>query len=224
MDKDTMEGMSPGNWGRVGPAPAHAEKGNYNNMFDDNGHFIGWVNPKAGKFFGPEAFPALEAAAAAGGGEATPARMPMAAADRALQAKAIGRAAPPLIDEIQRLRGKVGNMEDYWEKAKLSLTPGGTPFADPDLAGLTSLLVTFAALQPAAHGVKGLRAIEAFEGSIGGIPKNPDALIASIRKTVQGTSALIPPARGGGATTPATPPVGGGGKINFRPSTRQPGT
>jgi len=219
MDKDTMEEMSPGNWVRVGPAPAHAEQGNYNNMFDDNGHFIGWVNPKAGKFFGPEAFPALEAAAAAGGGEATPQRMSAAAQSRAEQAKTIARAAPPIISEIGRLKSKIGNMSDYWKQITM-----GSPIADAELAGLAAELVSFAALQPAAHGARGLQAIQAFEKAIGGIPKDADALIAAIQGTVKTTGALIPPARGGGATTPATPPVGGGGKINFRPSTRQPGT
>jgi len=216
MGDRTYEELSTGQWTDIGPAPPHAEQGNYMNMFDNDGHFLGWANPKSGRMVGPDAFPALQAAA--GGAEVTPQRMSAAAQGRAEQAKAIARAAPPIISEINRLKPKIGNLSDYWKQITM-----GSPIADAELAGLAAELVSFAALQPAAHGARGLQAIKAFESAIGGIPKDADALIAAIQGTVKTTGALIPPARGGGATTPATPAVGGGAKIDFRPSTRPGG-
>ena len=208
MGDRTMEEMETGKWVDVGPAPPHAEPGNYNAVYDQtSGDFLGWANPKSQRFVGPESFPAGGAQAMAG---ATPAKLPAATQDRANQARAIARGAPPLIAEINRIRAKIGNMNDYWKQVTM-----GSPIADKDLARVAAQLVSFAALQPAAHGARGLQAIKAFEKAIGGIPKDPDALIQAIEGTVAGTSALIPP-RPGQANAPAAAP----GKVQFTPSTR----
>ena len=195
MGDRTYEEMETGKWTDIGAAPPHAEPGNYVSMYDENGNFTGWANPKSGRSVGPDAFAAAGAIVGPG---ATPQKLPTATQDRAQQARAIGRAAPPLISEIQRLRSKIGNVNDYWKQITM-----GSPIADKELAGLAAELVSFAALQPAAHGSRGLQAIKAFEKAIGGIPKDPDALIAAIEGTVRTTGALIPPGPAGQAAAPA---------------------
>jgi hypothetical protein len=104
---------------------------------------------------------------------------------RQQQGSVIKSAGDDLIKEIEAKRGKVGNLGSYWDQAK-----NGTPISDPDVAGLMTSLASFAALQPTLHGFRGTEALKGFENIIGGIPKNPDALIASIR-SIQKTAGNV---------------------------------
>ena len=53
-----------------------------------------------------------------------------------------------------------------------------------------SKLHSFAALQPKLHGFRSSDAMKGFESIIGGVPKNPDALIEAI-KGVQSTANMV---------------------------------
>jgi hypothetical protein len=116
------------------------------------------------------------------------------------QAGAIERAGDNLITAINQNKGKFGNMQAIFNNAFL-----GTPLDDPVAHGLAVQIASFAALQPALHGSKGLKAMQEFERLIGGLPTNPDALIAGIQ-SIQGTAGAIrnQPTAGGA-------PAGGGG-------------
>lgn len=88
----------------------------------------------------------------------------------------IQTAGEHLIDVLNQNRDAVGNMEAYWKKAK-----NNTPFADPTQSYINNLLQSYIALQPALHGFRSQEAMQHFEKSIGGTPKNVDALIAAIK-------------------------------------------
>lgn len=133
-------------------------------------------------------------------------------ASRANQAAVIKESGDNLIKEIDSKAGKVGNLGSYWKQYI-----NGTPISDPQVSGLMTSLASFAALQPALHGFRGAQALKEFEKSIGGIPKDPEALKASIR-SIQGTAGIVekhgapqtvkPPAPSGGPTAaPADPRV-----------------
>lgn len=126
---------------------------------------------------------------------ATPTQM----LNREGQARIIRSAGDQLVSSIERNRGKLGNLGSYWTQAT-----NGTPIADPDTAGLMAQLSSFAALQPTLHGFRSEAALKGFEHIIGGVPKNPDALISAIR-AIQGTAEII---EGGGGR--ANQPAGGG--------------
>lgn len=113
----------------------------------------------------------------------------------AAQAGAITRAGANLTQEIEANRAKLGNVSDFVKKAFL-----GTPFADPDLQYMAALLASYAALNPAMHGFRGQNALEQFEKIVGGIPTNPDALIASIRAISETAGAINPSLRNAPAT------------------------
>lgn len=112
-------------------------------------------------------------------------RLNAATQTRQDQAKVIKTAGDQLIAEIERNRGKVGNLGSYWKQFT-----NGSPIADKDVSGLMAQLASFAALQPALHGFRGQQALEGFEKIIGGVPKNPDALEAAIR-AIQGTAGVV---------------------------------
>jgi hypothetical protein len=108
-----------------------------------------------------------------------------AVANRKYSADVVTKAGDSLIASIEKNRGKVGNLGSYWNQAT-----NNTPISDPDTAGLMTQIATFAALQPGLHGFRGGNAMKEFEKIIGGVPKNPDALIASI-KAIQGTAKIM---------------------------------
>jgi hypothetical protein len=116
--------------------------------------------------------------------------------------------ADTLIHDIQANRAKLGSLE-AWVKSKGL----DTPIADPVLARLQSELASFAALQPAQHGFRATTAMEAFEKIIGGLQKNPDATIESIKGINEVTSQALPKTAPGGAknapAAPAAPSEGG---------------
>lgn len=110
-----------------------------------------------------------------------------------------------LIASIEKNRDKLGNVESYWKQYT-----NGSPIADPDVSGLMAQLASFAALQPKLHGFRSAGAVHAFEGMIGGIPKNPDALISAI-KAAQGTANVVQqagtPRTSNGGPAPSAGPV-----------------
>jgi len=109
----------------------------------------------------------------------------------AAQAGAVSRAGADLISEINAHKNKLGNPHAIIQSALL-----GTPWADPETAGLRAQIGTFAALQPSMHGFKGMNAVQQFEKILGGIPNNPDALIAAIQ-AIQKTAGAINPSLAG---------------------------
>jgi len=119
------------------------------------------------------------------------------------QAGAVQRAGGDLINEINAHRNKMGSMRAIIESAIL-----GTPWADPETAGLRTQIGTFAALQPSMHGFKGMNAVNHFIALLGGIPNNPDALIKSIQ-AISRTSGAINPNLGGGNAGGDAPAAGG---------------
>jgi hypothetical protein len=114
-------------------------------------------------------------------------------AGREAQAGTVERAGENLIQTLTAHREKVGNVGAIIQSAFL-----GTPLADPELAGVATELGSFAALQPALHGFRGQRAMEEFQRLIGGVPKNVDALIASIKSIERIAGAVAPPVQQGG--------------------------
>lgn len=118
------------------------------------------------------------------------------------QANVINNAGDALIEEIGANKGKFGNMQAIFNSAFLR-----TPIADPTSARLAAELASFAALQPKLHGFRGQQAMDEFERMIGGLPKNPDALIESIRG-IQNTAGMVegsPRQRGSAAAAGSVP-------------------
>lgn len=105
----------------------------------------------------------------------------------AAQAGAVDRAATDLIAQIEAHKDKLGNPSAIIQSAIL-----GTPWADRQTAKLRSQIATFAALQPSMHGFRGQDAMRQFEKILGGIPNNPDALIASINGITRTAGAINP--------------------------------
>lgn len=98
-----------------------------------------------------------------------------AAQGRASQAESIIEAGNNLKAEIDKHKDKIGNLGSYWHQFS-----NGTPIADPDTARLMSEIASYAALQPAMHGMRGGAVMKEFEKMVGGVPKNPEALKAAI--------------------------------------------
>lgn len=94
---------------------------------------------------------------------------------RSAQAGSIIEAGNNLKAEIDKHKDKLGNLGGYWNQAV-----NGTPIADPDTARLMSEIASYAALQPAMHGMRGGQVMKEFEKMVGGVPKNPEALKAAI--------------------------------------------
>ena len=121
------------------------------------------------------------------------------------QAAAIEKLGPQIIADINANREILGNLSSYY-KQWLS----GTPVGDPKAGELMAELMSFAATQPALHAFRSTNAMEAFEKMVGGLAKNPDAIIASINgmmKLPQTFTNL--PQRGGSQKGGNTPPAGG---------------
>jgi uncharacterized membrane protein YeaQ/YmgE (transglycosylase-associated protein family) len=120
----------------------------------------------------------------------------------AAQAGAVERAGAELIQTLEANKKDLGTLGAWIGKYGLN-----TPIADPKLASIQTKLASFAALNPAMHGAKGLQAMEHFTRVIGGAQQNPDATIASIRAIV-GTAHAINPGIGpqeGGGNAPQRP-------------------
>ena len=119
------------------------------------------------------------------------------------QAGAVQRAGNDLITDIKNNRKSLGNVKAIVNSAFL-----GTPLDDPKAKSLAVKLASYAALNPAMHGAKGMQAIKAFEQMVGGIPDNPDALIAAIQGISQTAGAINPNLSGGESGASGAPPPG----------------
>jgi len=119
----------------------------------------------------------------------------------AAQAGAVERAGTQVIQDLEANRAELGTLGAWVEKYGLN-----TPIADPKLARIQAELGSFAALNPAMHGSRGLAAIQHFEKLIGGLQQNPDASIEGIRGIIQ-TAHSINPGQGqqGGAESGGPP-------------------
>lgn len=127
------------------------------------------------------------------------------------QASAIRKTGDALIREIEAKKLKVGNIGSYWEQFV-----NGGPISDPDIAGLMTSLSSFAALQPKLHGFRSHDAMREFANIIGGVPKDAEALKASIR-SIQNTAEIME--RMGRIQTPGAAPAAGGPVRKFNPAT-----
>ena len=173
--------MARNEYAMAGQKPT-AEPGNYVPVPDpsDPLHKIaGWVDPKSGHFR-----PITDIPGMAGNAEIKPTGQE---ASREGQAQVVGRAGDGLIKTIQSNRESIGNVDAIIKSAFLQ-----TPLSDPKQAGVAAEIASFAALQPAMHGFRDNRPWIKFEKIIGGIPKNPDALISSI-KAIQKTAGYFNP-------------------------------
>lgn len=125
---------------------------------------------------------------------------------RSQQANVIDETSQNLINHIQAAASKIGPV--MGRVGSLERFLGNPP---PEFAGIANELQTYIALQPAAHGMTGMRAVKAFERGNGGLIQTPEALIAAIKGGVTG---LGPMMEAGTNWTPANgralPTVGGG--------------
>lgn len=103
------------------------------------------------------------------------------------QAGAVIRAGNGLVDDLTANKAQLGTLQ-AWVKSKGL----NTPIADPKLANLQAKLATFAALQPAMHAFRSHSALETFDAIVGGLQKNPDATIQSIKGILSTSGSILP--------------------------------
>ena len=103
------------------------------------------------------------------------------------QAGAVERAGADLLNTLQANKKDLGTLGAWVAKYGLN-----TPIADPKLAGIQAQMGSFAALNPAMHGARGLQAIQHFEKLIGGLQQNPDASIAGIQAIINTAHEINP--------------------------------
>ena len=119
------------------------------------------------------------------------------------QAGAVTRAGSDLIKEVQANPDKFGNVSAILNSAFL-----GTPLSDPVSSRLASQIRSFAALNPSMHGFRGKDALDEFAKLLGGLPNNPDSLVAGIQGILSTAGSINPAlqgASGGAAPTGGTP-------------------
>lgn len=202
-DKTYQYDPSGDTWKEVGKAPinvtraGNAPVGGFTQpVVNAAGDTVGWINPK---LQGDAAFRPVtsipSAAAAAGGNGALPMKPSGQTASRMQQGDAIQKAGDNLIADVRARASKMGNWSNFWKQMT-----SGTPLADPDQNYLANQIMSFAALQPAAHGARGLQAIQAFEKAVGGTPTNIEAFIAGVQGIQRGLQPLRP-------STPQNPQI-----------------
>ena len=113
---------------------------------------------------------------------------PGATGGKQYQAIVINNAGSELINQIEQHKDKFGNVQAILNSAFLN-----TPVADPESARLAAQLASFAALQPQLHGFRGQNALNEFEKMIGGLPKNPEALVSSIQGIMKTAGVVASP-------------------------------
>lgn len=192
-------------------AAGKQEPGSFIPVNDANGSVVGWANPKSRDWVPVGAIADGAVGQAAGGqGGSIPMKPTGQTESRDAQAAVVNRAADNLISDIQKNKSKLGNMEAIVHSALLN-----TPWADPETSELRAEIASFAALNPAMHGFRGASALAQFEKIIGGIPNNPDAMIAALRGIQKTTQAFKAPAAG---ETAAPSQTGGGGFAAWKAS------
>jgi hypothetical protein len=130
---------------------------------------------------------------------------------RADQGRAIVESANSLKKFIDTNPQVFGNLDSYWKKFV-----NDTPISDPMASKAMTELASFAALQPALHGMRSHDAMREFAKMIGGIPKNPESLKAAIDGIVD--SAATPMINAGSTRHGGNPPAqGGAGKAQEPP-------
>jgi len=156
--------------------------------------------------------------------------IPQVAQGRAYQGKAILESAQDLKGFIDKNPAVFGNLGSYWKQFT-----NNTPISDAAASKAMTKLASFAALQPALHGMRSHQAMQEFENMIGGIPKNGESLKAAIdgitESAAQPMIDVATPHHGaqpqGGGASPARPasvpegynfnPQGNGGKGSWQP-------
>jgi hypothetical protein len=131
------------------------------------------------------------------------------------QAAVVTRAGNDLISDIQANaksidKTKLGDWLNYVKQYGLD-----SPVADPTLARLQSEFMSFAALNPAMHGYRSVDAMHAFERMVGGLQKNPEAAIESIKGILQ-TAGEFNPQPKAGAKPDKVLEKGPDGKLRFK--------
>lgn len=124
-----------------------------------------------------------------------------AAGGREAQANVVAVAGRNLIEDIKTHKDDLGTLTAWYKQHTLNVPYAG----DPELAEIDSELRSFAALNPAMHGFRSTNALDTFEKIIGGLSKNPDAIIGSIRgilKTAGTLGTVGGQAAQGGANNP----------------------
>lgn len=200
MGNSTYERQQDGSWKEIGPAPPRAEPGNYSPVNDENGGTVAWVDPKSGHMVRVDEIQGMGGAAPGG---VIPPKPSGQERSRMGQAEVVTRAGDGLIADIKANRNKLGNMQAIIESAIL-----GTPWSDPETSQLRAEIASFAALNPAMHGFRGTDALREFEKLLGGIPNNPDSLIAAIQGIQKTAGAFKAPTAQGGGTVNMKAPDG----------------
>jgi hypothetical protein len=108
------------------------------------------------------------------------------AGGREAQANVIAVAGANLIHDIETSKEDLGTLTAWYKSHTLNVPYVG----DPKLAEVDAELRSFAALQPAMHGFRSTSALETFEKIIGGLAKNPEATIGSIRGILKTAGAV----------------------------------
>lgn len=191
-DQSTLQQVE--NFKKTIAAAGKQEPGSYMPVPDANGNTVGWVNPKSREFVAAGSIGGGAAVQAAGGANgALPAKPSGQTESRMQQAETVVRAGDNLISDIKAHKDKLGNAEAIVESAVLN-----TPWADPETAQLRAEIGSFIALNPAMHGFRGANALQEFQKIVGGIPNNPDALIAAIQGIQKTAGAFNTPSPAGG--------------------------
>ena len=131
------------------------------------------------------------------------------------------RSGTALISKIQSNMDKIGDAQ-----AILNAAFTGTPLSDPFQSGLATDIASFAALNPALHGARGVSAMKEFEKIYGSPINNPESLIAAIEAGMR-TAGYINPLKGKSSAPPQKGNAQGGatptGPLKFSDWVKQQG-
>lgn len=95
---------------------------------------------------------------------------------------------------------KLGVLADY---VKGSPTALNSPIADPTLAKVQAVLSSVAAMQAGVHQFRGMNVHDTFLSIIGGLQKNPDAIVSSLQGLKMTAAAINPALRPNFKPTPS---------------------